>query len=534
MGLKSIRYPASKLPSIRVYLVSMNLALLLLFMAISLLFWQQISNFYQTEQAEDIVSIHEAMQARSASLVRSMALSANQAITGYDFSFLINLMKQVTDGDQDIQYCMVLSNLGQVVAHNRVDQVGSLAGTPVDKQALALLEDEFIDDQVTDFSIQVIDTPGAVEMQSQMMQVVTPVFNGQELWGILYCGISLAGMQESIDERTAEWDEEISRIWIFYITVAAIFILFGFMVSLFITRRLLRAVDQLDAGVKEVSAGDLNYRLSMQGLMCSEFGTFATSFNRMASNLESSHRTLDEYNRSLEYKVEERTVELARSNKELEAFNYSVSHDLRAPLRSIEGFSQVLSEEYQESLDETGLDYLRRVRAAASRMGVLIDDMLRLSRLGRQEMQTGEVDLSELANATLSKLAESEPERQVSFQVEPGLMVQGDRRLLAIALDNLIGNAWKYTGRREKAEIVFGKAVKEGKSCYFVQDNGAGFDMRYADKLFGAFQRLHKSSDFEGTGIGLATVARIMHRHGGSVWAESEVDAGATFYFQLP
>ena len=534
MGLKSIRYPAGKLPSIRVYLVSMNLALLLLFMAISLLFWQQISNFYQSEQAEDIVSIHNAMQARSASLVRSMALSANQAITGYDFSFLINLMKQVTDGDRDIQYCTVLSNLGQVVAHNQVDQVGRLPDNPIDKQALALLDDEFIDDRVSDFSIQFIDTLGTLETQNQMMQVVTPVFNGQELWGILYCGISLAGVQASIIERTAEWHEEINRIWFFYISVAAVFILFGFMISLFVTQRLLRAVDQLDAGVKEVSAGDLNYRLSMQGLMCAEFGTFATSFNRMASNLENSHRALDGYNRLLEYKVEERTVELARSNKELEAFNYSVSHDLRAPLRSIEGFSQVLSEEYHDRLDETGLDYLRRVRAAASRMGVLIDDMLRLSRLGRQEMQVSTVDLSELANNTLSKLAENEPDRQVSFQVAPDLMVQGDRQLLGIALDNLIGNAWKYTSRREKAEIVFGKAVKEGKSCYFVQDNGAGFDMRYADKLFGAFQRLHKSSDFEGTGIGLATVARIIHRHGGSVWAESEVDAGATFYFQLP
>jgi signal transduction histidine kinase len=512
----------------------MNLALLLLFMAISLLFWQQISNFYNSEQAEDIDSIRDAMQARSASLVRSMTLSANQAITGYDFSFLINLMKQVTDGDQDIQFCMVVSSLGQVVAHNQVHQVGSLLDTPEDKQVLALLKGEFIDDLVTDFSVHIIDHVRVAATQDQLMQVVTPVFNGQKLWGVLYCGISLAGLQASINERTAQWHDEITQIWFFYITVAAVFILFGFMVSLFVTRRLLRAVSQLDAGVKEVSAGDLNYRLNMQGLMCAEFGTFATSFNRMTTNLENSRRALDDYNRSLEYKVEERTAELARSNKELEAFNYSVSHDLRAPLRSIEGFSQVLSEDYQDRLDETGLDYLRRVRAAASRMGVLIDDMLRLSRLGRQEMQVSRVDLSELANSSLNKLTESEPNRHVRFNVEPGLTVQGDQHLLSIALDNLLGNAWKYTGRREKAEILFGKSENEGKPCYFVKDNGAGFDMRYAGNLFGAFQRLHKSSDFEGTGIGLATVARIIHRHGGSVWAESEVDAGATFYFQLP
>jgi signal transduction histidine kinase len=534
MVRKSFHSSKRRLPSIRVYLVSMNLALLLLFMAISLLFWQQISNFYQSEQAEDIVSIRDAMQARSASLIRSMALSANQAITGYDFSFLINLMKQVTDGDQDIQFCMVVSNLGQVVAHNQLHQIGSIPDRPSDQQVLALLEKKFIDDRVSDFSVHIINAPGTSATQYPIMQAATPVFNGQALWGVLYCGISLAGVQASINERTAEWHEAITRIWFFYITVAAVFILLGFMVSLFVTRRLLKAVSQLDTGVKEVSAGDLNYRLSMQGLMCSEFGTFATSFNRMTSNLENSRRALDDYNRSLEYKVEERTVELARSNKELEAFNYSVSHDLRAPLRSIEGFSQVLAEEYQASLDETGLDYLRRVRAAASRMGVLIDDMLRLSRLGRQEMQVTTVDLSELASTSYNKLKENEPDRKVNFKVEPGLTVEGDQHLLGIALDNLIGNAWKYTTHRDQAEILFGKTEKAGKPCYFVEDNGAGFDMRYAGNLFGAFQRLHKSSDFEGTGIGLATVARIIHRHGGSVWAESEVDAGATFYFQLP
>ncbi|MEJ2619659.1 MAG: ATP-binding protein [Candidatus Thiodiazotropha sp.] len=512
----------------------MNLGLLLLFMAISLLFWQQISNFYNTKQAEDIVSIRDAMQARSASLIRSMALSANQAITGYDFSFLIKLMKQVTDGDQDIQFCMVISRLGQVVAHNQIDQVGSLPETRSDKQALALLKGAFIDDRVSDFSVHIIDALDTSTTQDRLMQVATPVFNGQELWGVLYCGISLAGVEASIDALTAQWHDEITQIWFFYITVAAVFILFGFFVSLLVTRRLLRAVSQLDTGVKQVSAGDLDYRLSMQELMCSEFARFATSFNRMTTNLENSRRALDDYNRSLEFKVEKRTAELARSNKELEAFSYSVSHDLRAPLRSIVGFSQVLTEEYQDRLDDSGLDYLGRVSAAATRMGVLIESLLRLSRLGRQEMQVGTVDLSALANTILSTLAESEPERQVSVQIEAGLKVKGDEQLLGIALENLIGNAWKYTGRREKAEIIFGKTEKAGKPCYFIEDNGAGFDMRYAGNLFGAFQRLHKSSDFEGTGIGLATVARIIHRHGGSVWAESVVDAGATFYFQLP
>ncbi|MES9862518.1 MAG: ATP-binding protein [Candidatus Thiodiazotropha sp. 4PDIV1] len=532
--MKMFSLPAGKLPSIRLYLVSMNLALLLLFTAISLLFWQQISDFRQTEHAVDIASMHSAMQARNASLVRSMALSSNQAIAGYDFSFLNALMKQVADGDEDIRFCMVVSTFGQIVAHSLPQQVGTTPNDTVDVKALSLVETDFSGDTAREFSVRFISDSSAELLPEETMQVVTPVFNGQELWGILRCGISLAGLQASIDVRIEQWDEKMSQIRFFYISVAAAFIVFGFLAALIFTRRLLRAVSQLDTGVKEVSAGDLNYRLSMNGLLCSEFGSFATSFNRMTSNLEISHGKLDEYNRSLEKKVEERTVELERSNKELEAFNYSVSHDLRAPLRSIEGFSQVLSEDYQDSIDETGHDYLRRVRSAATRMGNLIDDMLRLSRLGRQEMEISIVDLSELANSSLEKLKEDGSERKIHCQVEPGLKARGDHNLLAIALDNLIGNAWKYTSHCEHAEIIIGKTENKGKACFYIQDNGAGFDMRYTDKLFGAFQRLHKSSEFEGSGIGLATVARIIHRHGGSVWAESEVDKGATFFFELP
>ncbi|MCU7797363.1 MAG: hypothetical protein KZQ75_09555 [Candidatus Thiodiazotropha sp. (ex Myrtea spinifera)] len=286
-------------------------------------------------------------------------------------------------------------------------------------------------------------------------------------------------------------------------------------------------------GVGQVSGGDLEHRLNIQDLVCAEFGSLAHSFDTMTYNLETSRRQLDEHNRSLELKVAERTFELERSNKELEAFNYSVSHDLRAPLRSIDGFSQALAEDYHSQLDETGQDYLKRVRAAANRMGKLIDDMLRLSRLSRQEMSISDVNMTELAESVLHKLQEGDPARSVECRVDSGLQARGDVHLLGIALDNLIGNAWKYSSRKDHAEIEIGQALQDDRRVFFVRDNGAGFDMKYADKLFGAFQRLHKSSEFEGTGIGLATVARIVHRHGGSIWAESEVGNGATFYFEL-
>ncbi|MFA6411636.1 MAG: PAS domain S-box protein [Syntrophales bacterium] len=239
-------------------------------------------------------------------------------------------------------------------------------------------------------------------------------------------------------------------------------------------------------------------------------------------------------NEELEQRVTERTVRLEGANKEIEAFSYSVSHDLRAPLRSIDGFSQALLEEYQEKLDETGKNYLERVRKAAQRMGWLIDDLLKLSRVGRSELQCEAVDLSDMVRAILQTTQQNSPDRTVDITVQDGIIAQGDHYMLQIALRNLLDNAWKFTGKEARPRIEFGSAVKDGKTLYYVRDNGAGFDMAYVDKLFGAFQRLHTTEEFAGTGIGLATVQRIISRHGGRVWAEGETGKGATFYFTLP
>jgi PAS domain S-box-containing protein len=227
---------------------------------------------------------------------------------------------------------------------------------------------------------------------------------------------------------------------------------------------------------------------------------------------------------------ERRSEELHRSNAELEQFSYSVSHDLRAPLRSIDGFSQILVEDYSDSLDESAKHYLGRVRSASQRMGELIDDLLELSRINRIEMRWETVDMSRIAGEVAENLRSREPERDVRLDIAPNLLAQGNPRLLKLALENLIDNAWKFTSKNEGgATIKFGR---EG-DAFFVRDDGAGFEMEYSHKLFGAFQRLHDSEEFEGTGVGLATVARIIHRHGGEVWAEGEVGKGATFFFTL-
>ncbi|HET7481049.1 MAG TPA: CHASE domain-containing protein [Rubrobacteraceae bacterium] len=265
--------------------------------------------------------------------------------------------------------------------------------------------------------------------------------------------------------------------------------------------------------------------------------TWMLSVNRAAA--ERVGRDLESANRELEATNQELTSanrELAATNAELQAFSYSVSHDLRTPLRSIEGFSQIILEDYADRLDEEGRGHLERVKAASRHMSHLIDDLLDLSRVTRKPLFRETVDLSALAREIAAELQAADPDRRVKLAVEDGLRAEGDTRLLRVALENLLGNAWKFTAGEDVAQVEFGSEPgSDGEEpVYYVRDNGAGFDMAYAGKLFGAFQRLHPADEFEGNGIGLATVQRVIRRHGGRVWAEGKPGVGATFYFTLP
>ena len=229
------------------------------------------------------------------------------------------------------------------------------------------------------------------------------------------------------------------------------------------------------------------------------------------------------------------TSELQAANRELEAFSYSVSHDLRAPLRAIDGFSQALLEDYTERLDAEGKDYLQRIRGATQRMAELIEALLALSRVTRTELQRDSIDFSHMARAIAADLQQQEPGRHVEWSIADGLMADGDARLLRVVLENLLGNAWKFTAKTSAARIELGRlSQNDGTETFFVRDNGAGFDMAFADQLFGVFQRLHRDNEFGGTGVGLAIVHRVVTRHGGQVWAEGRPDEGAIFYFSLP
>jgi|GEM_PF-1352458 len=238
-------------------------------------------------------------------------------------------------------------------------------------------------------------------------------------------------------------------------------------------------------------------------------------------------------NADLERRVAQRTAQLEGSNRELESFSYSVSHDLRAPLRHMESFSRILAEDHGGQIDEGGRQCLERIEAGIRRMKLHIESLLELARLGRDPLRVSMVDLSGMVREIAAQLAASGPGRRVSFPVTDGIAVWGDADLLRVALEQLLGNAWKFTETRDEARIEFGVSETDDKRLFFVRDNGVGFDMRYADRLFGAFERLHGADEYEGVGIGLATVQRIIRRHGGEIWAEAKVDEGATFFFTL-
>ncbi len=298
------------------------------------------------------------------------------------------------------------------------------------------------------------------------------------------------------------------------LVLSVIFLLFALWMGIILKNRIEKPIHSLVAATEEIASGNLNARAQLSE--ANELGVLANAFNIMAAKLE-------------ETTVSKNYLNLA--NQELEAFSYSISHDLRAPLRAIDGFSKALLEDAGDSLNEISKSHISRIIAAVRRMSELIDAVLSLSRISRSEMSIAKVDLSAIAHDIANDLINTEPERKVDFIIKEGMSVEADPTLMRVVLENLIGNSWKYTSKKEHANIEFSSIEKNGKPLFYVRDDGVGFDMKYAKKLFTPFQRLHSESDFPGTGVGLASVKRVMHRHNGRVWAEAVPDEGATFFF---
>jgi signal transduction histidine kinase len=325
------------------------------------------------------------------------------------------------------------------------------------------------------------------------------------------------------------------------LTLAATIIL-----SAFITRKIIKPITGLTAGARSLSEGKWEETIPQQTRIL-EIQELVHSFNHMAGQLrqmvtgltyevterKKAEAEIRKLNAELERRVEERTMELEALNRELKSFSYSISHDFRAPLRALNAFSANLTEKYADQLDEQGRHYLNRINKASLYMSDLVDDLLKLSRITRSEMKLQVVDISQVAEEFVNDLQEAEPARRVNVVITPDLRAKGDFPLLKVVLENLIENAWKFSSKEAQAEIEVGRITTDGEEVFFVSDNGVGFNMAYSKNLFGAFQRLHGVDEFPGTGIGLATVQRIINRHGGRIWAEAEVGKGATFYFTL-
>ncbi len=376
-------------------------------------------------------------------------------------------------------------------------------------------------------------------------------------------GDSVVGFKRIVDDREIlgtvylRADYGLYERLLGYLGIGAVVIFASLLAAYVLSRPLQRALTRPLLAITEVArevTEKRNFALRAEKLSNDEIGRLAEAFNTMLGEIGRATRELEASNRDLgreaaergraeeeirrlntelESRVKERTSQLEYTNAELEAFCYTVSHDLRGPLRAIDGFSQALIDDVGDSLPAETKPYLARIRAATQRMGQLIEDLLNLSRVSRGELQRGDVDVSEMARQVAADLQQREPERQVEVKVWDGMRADADARLLRAALENLVGNAWKFTGKAGRAEIEVGEMRGELRRVFFVRDNGAGFDMAYAGKLFAAFQRLHSGNDYPGTGIGLATVQRIVQRHGGRVWADSKLGRGAMFYFSL-
>src|SRR5882672_5739297 len=366
-----------------------------------------------------------------------------------------------------------------------------------------------------------LDTaPGARMLEDRLLLSRSILFDAQTIGSVV--------IASDLSEITSTMARDV--------VIFASVLLLSLLISVVISTRLQRDIAQPILGLAETARKvtlEKDYSVRATGGSRDEIGSLVGAFNEMLEEIRQQEAELRTARDRLEQRVAERTAQLETANKELEAFSYSVSHDLRAPLRSIEGFSHALMEDSAEGLNEAGKDSLQRIIGSTVKMGQLIDGLLNLSRVTRTQVKGGTVDLSALAREIVADLRQGENGRQVECVVAEGAVAEGDPALLRSVLQNLIGNAWKFTRKRDLARIEFGIDGGSGETRYFVQDNGAGFDMAFADKLFGAFQRLHGQNEFPGIGIGLATVQRIVNRHGGRVWAIGAPDKGATVYFTL-
>ena len=381
--------------------------------------------------------------------------------------------------------------------------------------------------------------PMAIALSKKRQSITSGIdYRNQEVLAVTnYIDFTNWGLVVKIDQEEAFAPINDLLKYILALSLALIIVIAW--VSFAVAKIISDPIINLTETAHDIYKGDLTKRANISSE--DEVGELARTFNNMANGLihtqqelKNSNKELESHRDHLEELVEQRTQEIQDKNKELESFSYSVSHDLRSPLRAIHGFSSIIMEDYKDALGKEGNETFIRIQQACKRMDRLIDDLLDLSRVNLTDMDRKKIDLGKKARATIERLESIQADPDLEFNLQPDLYAYGDDTLLEIVMSNLVTNAWKYTSDDRPRKIEVGKLLKDGESIYYVRDNGIGFDMKYSNKLFKAFQRLVADERYPGTGIGLATVSRIINRHGGKIWAESEPDKGATFYFTLP
>jgi signal transduction histidine kinase len=385
-------------------------------------------------------------------------------------------------------------------------------------------------DENAKYSVFTAPIPGLLNRQMEESLLVGKKWSGDP-------EAAIGSVKIFINE--SRYESEFTRLIVIASVFTLLFLIFGILAAYMLAESMSRPLLQLASCAEALIIGDETVRAPVEtsdeiGMLADLFNSMITAISRRTQDLETALEELYQLNVVLEDKVKKRTAQLESANKELESFNYSASHDLRAPLTRLSGFCDALKEDYGEKLDEQGLHYLERIKATGEQMNAVLSAMLTLYQIQQREMMLRSLDLSELVSAVAASLRQREPERKVSFVIQEQILVYGDMKLLWLALENLLGNAWKFTKEKTDALIEFGQIEKNGELVCFIRDNGAGFNMAYADKLFTPFQRLHNNDQFPGTGVGLAIVQRIIARLSGRIWLESVEGEGTVCYFVLP
>ena len=482
-------------------IAGISLMLLTVILSLSLIYINRIENFLITSQKNKARLFNKSL----------LIVFQNAMIEGR-YSFIQELVEDAAANDPEIKTLVIFNQDAQIVASSREPDYPVFSGMAVRPVLNAIAAKKnfhaYRPDKKVIESVDLLPETAPSDVKEK--NGGAPFQTGGGVYLVL---------------STEYLSRTVRSLWIYSCIIAAAFLVPAFFGAYLFGRYITGPVLDLARWVRGIAAGDYGMTIVPRGR--DEIGRLTADVDRMRGSI----RDLTE---NLEEKVSLRTAQLEAANRELESFSYSVSHDLRAPLRAIDGFALALIEDYSGRMDDTGLNYLERMRKASQRMGELIDAILALSRLTRGDMTVASVNLSDSARRILDELRERDPARSVECLVRDGVTANGDAKLLVVAMENLLGNAWKYSSKKEKSVIEFGARDSGKERIYFVRDNGAGFDMEYAGRLFTAFQRLHANAEFEGIGIGLATVQRIIHLHGGRIWAESEVGRGAVFYFTLP